>query len=87
MSHPATFNFHLLALKYIFRMLKDEAMLTAEVWKGIKPKMVITQSRRDLTVDELRKVVGLATGELKVLVRHRSLYGPPFRRLLHLALG
>ena len=64
---PATFNFHLLSLKYIFRVLKDEAKLTAEVWKGIKPKTVITQSRRDLTVDELRKVVGTATGELKVM--------------------
>jgi integrase len=64
---PATFNFHLLALKYIFRVLKDEAQLTAEVWKGIKPKMVITQSRRDLTVNELRKVVGEAKDELKVL--------------------
>jgi integrase len=64
---PATINIHLLTLKYIFRVLKDNAKLTDEVWKGIKRKTVITQSRRDLTVDELRKVVGTATGELKVL--------------------
>jgi len=44
-------------------------------WQGIKRKTVIMQSRRDLTVDELRKVVGSATGELKVLFfRHRHLH-------------
>ena len=63
----ATINIHLVTLKYIFRVLKDDAKLTDDVWQGIKRKTVIMQSRRDLTVDELRKVVGSATGELKVL--------------------
>ncbi|HEY5504710.1 MAG TPA: hypothetical protein VIK28_06085, partial [Sedimentisphaerales bacterium] len=64
---PATYNGHLNVLRYIFKTLKDTARLADNVWLKFKPLEVLTQSRRDLTVDELRQVCGRATGELKVL--------------------
>ena len=65
---PASYNNHLLTLRYIFRVLKDEARLPENVWQKAKPKTLITQSRRELTVDELRKVCTSATGELRALL-------------------
>ena len=64
---PATFNGHLNVLRYIFKTLKDAARLADNVWLKFKPLDVQTQSRRDLTVDELRLVIGKATGELKIM--------------------
>jgi integrase len=65
---PATYNFHLLTLRYIFRVLKDEARLPENVWLKPKPKTMITQSRRELTVDELRKVCTAVTGEVRLML-------------------
>jgi integrase len=64
---PGTFNFTLFVLRYVFRTLSDDAKPNADVWKKAKPKANIMQSRRELTIDELKKVCGTATGELKVL--------------------
>ena len=62
---PCTFNGHLNVLRYIFKTLKDAARLTDNVWLKYKLLEVRTQSHRDLTVDELRLVIGKATGEMK----------------------
>jgi integrase len=64
---PATYNGHLNVLRYVFKTLKDTARITDNVWLKFKPLAVLTQGRRDLTVDELKMVCGRATGELKVL--------------------
>jgi integrase len=64
---PATYNQNLALLGYVFKTLKDAACLADNVWSKYKPLEVRTQSRRDLTVDELRQVIGTATGELKVM--------------------
>ena len=64
---PGTFNFTLFLLRYIFRTLKNEAKPNADVWMKAKPKAKIMQSRRELTIDELQRVCGSATGELKTL--------------------
>ena len=63
----ATFNGHLNVLRYIFRVLKDKAQLTENVWEKPKTKPLVTQSRRELTIDELKLVCDRATGELKTL--------------------
>ena len=65
---PATYNAHLLTLRYMFRVLKDEARLPENVWQKPKPKKLITQSRRELTIEELKKVCTSATGELRALL-------------------
>ena len=64
----ATYNFHLHTLRYVFKVLKDEARLTDNIWMKPKPKTLIGFSRRELTVDELRRVCGTAQGELKTLL-------------------
>ena len=64
---PATYNFALFTLRYMFKTLKDEARLTENVWMKAKAKTNIGHSRRELTIDELKKVCGTATGEMKVL--------------------
>jgi integrase len=64
----ATFNGHLNVLRYIFRVLKDKAQLPEKnVWMKPKTKPLVTQSRRELTIDELKLVCDRATGELKTL--------------------
>jgi integrase len=64
---PGTFNFALFVLRYVFRLLKDEAKPNAEVWMSARQKVNIVQSRRELTIDELQRVCKTATGELKTL--------------------
>jgi integrase len=62
---PATYNGHLNVMRYIFKTLKEPK--ADNVWMKYSPLQVLTQGRRDLTVDELRQVISAATGELKVL--------------------
>jgi integrase len=64
---PATYNGHLNTLRYIFKTLKDTAKLVDNVWLKFNPLPTTTQGRRDLTVDELRQVIGTATGEMKMM--------------------
>jgi integrase len=62
---PATYNGHLNVMRYIFKTLKEPK--ADNVWMKFSPLEVLTQGRRDLTVDELRQVIGKATGEMKML--------------------
>jgi len=66
---PRTFNGHLHFLRYFFRVLTMEARLKDKenVWKKAKSKADIILSRRELTVDELKKVCDTAQGEMKLL--------------------
>jgi integrase len=66
-TSSGTFNFMLFVLRYVFRTLKDEARLPDNVWMKARKKTSIAFSRRQLTIDELKKVCGTATGELKTL--------------------
>ncbi len=63
----ATYNGHLNVLRYIFRILKDKAQLTENVWEKPKTKPLVTQSRRELTIEELKTVCDRATGDLRAL--------------------
>ncbi len=64
---PNTYNKHLNVLTLVFRVLKKKARLTANHWEDIQRKHLVTHSRRELTIDELKKVCKLATGELRAL--------------------
>ena len=71
---PSTYNKHLNLLALVFRVLNDKAKLTFNPWKSPKQggclqrKRLISSSRRELTIDELRKVCEAATGELKTML-------------------
>jgi integrase len=64
---PNTYNKHLNVLTMVFRVLKDKAKLTANPWEAIQRKRLTPHSRRELTLEELKKVCQNATGELRTL--------------------
>jgi integrase len=61
-------------LTLVFRVVKHKAKLTGNPWESpkrggnIQRKRMITNSRRELTIDELRKICQTATGELQTLL-------------------
>jgi len=57
---------NLLAL--VWRVLKKKARLTENPWESIERKRFKVRSRRELTVDELGRVIGAAQGEMKLLL-------------------
>lgn len=63
-----TYNKHLGLLTLVFRVVKRKAKITENPWEEIERKRLVTHSRRELTVDELRKVCGAAQGELRTLL-------------------
>lgn len=65
---PSTYNKHLNLLALVFRVLKHKAKLTVNPWEEIQRKRVVAHSRRELTIDELKKVCQSATGELRTLL-------------------
>jgi integrase len=65
---PSTCNKHLNLLTLVFRVVKNKAKLSGNPWEDIQRKRIITHSRRELTVDELRNVCQSAKGELRTLL-------------------
>ena len=65
---PNTYNKHLGLLTLVFRVVKGKAKLTENVWEDLQRKRLATNSRRELTMEELRKVCQSATGELQILL-------------------
>ena len=64
----STYNKHLNLLSMVFRVLKHKAKLSHNPWEEIQRKRIVSQSRRELTIDELKKVCLAATGELRTLL-------------------
>jgi integrase len=71
---PSTYNKHLNLLTLVFRVVKHKAKLTGNPWESpkrggnLQRKRLVTNSRRELTIDELRKICQTATGELQTLL-------------------
>jgi integrase len=66
---PNTYNKHLNLLTLFFRVLKHRAKLSGDnVWESIQRKRLVTHSRRELTIDELKTICQSATGELRLLL-------------------
>lgn len=63
-----TFNKHIQCLALIFRVLATPARLGGNPWNTVQRKRAVAISRRELTVDELRKVCEKATGEMRILL-------------------
>ena len=62
-----TTNNHLSTLRYIFKILSDEAKLPENPWSKFPQLQVMREGRRELTIDELTLVCSKATGEMKTL--------------------
>ena len=71
---PSTYNKHLNLLTLVFRVVKHKAKLTNNPWESpkrggyLQRKRLVTNSRRELTIDELRTICQAATGELRTLL-------------------
>lgn len=65
---PSTYNKHLNLLTLVFRIVKHKAKLTNNPWEEIQRKRLVTNSRRELTIDELRNICQAATGGLQTLL-------------------
>lgn len=62
-----TANNHLATLRYIFKILADEAKITENPWSKFPQQQTAREGRRELTIDELTLVCSKATGEMKTL--------------------
>jgi len=66
---PSTFNQHIGFLRLLWRVLEKPARMDApNPWTDIKRKRLVTQGRRELTIEELRRACLAATGELRTLL-------------------
>jgi integrase len=66
---PSTFNQHIGFLRLLWRVLAKPARMDApNPWTDIKRKRLVTQGRRELTIEELRRVCQAATGELRIML-------------------
>jgi integrase len=65
-----THNKHLFALSLVFRTLAEhpEARYTADPFAKVRRKVAVAVSRRELTVEELKRVCAAADGELRTLL-------------------
>lgn len=63
-----TVNKYLNLLTLVFRVLKKPGRLTTNPWEDIQRKRIVSQGRRELTVDELRNVCAAAEGDLRLLL-------------------
>jgi len=64
----STFNRHMNLLALVWRVLKKKARLSENPWESIERKRFKVRSRRELTVDELGRVIAAARGEMKLLL-------------------
>ena len=64
-----TYNKHLAFLKLIFKLLAKPARIVSNPFDDLAPKKIATHSRRDLTIEELHRVITTATGEMQMLFK------------------
>ena len=65
---PNTYNKHIAFLRLFFRVLTDAAGLKENPFDKIRSKNLKTNSRRELTIAELKTILESATGELQTLL-------------------
>ena len=65
---PNSFNKHVRFLELIYRVTRDRARPAVNPWEDINRKRVISVSRRELTIEELKRLCLDATGELRILL-------------------
>jgi integrase len=68
MVSPNTYNKHTTFLKMFFRVLQDAAGLTANPFEKIRRKNLKTNTRRELTLAELKEILEKAEGDLQTLL-------------------
>ena len=62
-----SFNKYVTLFRRMWDVLADEARITENPWAKIRHMALATHTRRELTVDELARVCGSVTGEMRLL--------------------
>ena len=62
-----TFNKYLQFLRYMFKVLAKPAKITSNPFDNIERRALNQHSHRELTIEELTKVINTATGDLRLL--------------------
>lgn len=62
-----SFNKHVRFLELLFRVLGEPARLTINPWETVQRKRGVSESRRELTTEELKTVCSAAAGEMRLL--------------------
>ena len=62
-----SFNKYMTLFRRMWDVLADEARITENPWTKIRHMALATHTRRELTVDELARVCGSVTGEMRLL--------------------
>lgn len=63
-----TYNKHLGFMRLLYRVLEKPARITANPFAAIMRRKLTTNSRRELTIDELHRIITSATGEMRLLL-------------------
>ncbi len=67
-ASPNTFNKHIAFLKLFFRVLRDRAKTPGNPFDAVQRKKLATNSRRELSLEELYRVLSTAEGDLALLL-------------------
>lgn len=62
-----TYNKRIVLFRAIWKHLEKTARLTENPWLAISKQVVVNHTRRELTVEELGKIVTSLTGEMRIL--------------------
>lgn len=62
-----SYNKYLTLFTRVWKVLEETARITANPWEKIRPKSVQSFTRRELTIEELRRVCGSVEGEMRTL--------------------
>lgn len=64
---PNSFNKYITLFRRMWDVLAEEGRMTENPWSKIRHMALATHTRRELTVDELMRVCGSVTGEMRLL--------------------
>lgn len=64
---PETYNAYLMTMRLVWRVVKKEARWTADPFEEIKRRLALPHRRRELTLEELRRVAAAVSGEMRTL--------------------
>jgi len=64
---PNSFNKYITLFRRMWDVLAEEGRMTENPWAKIRHMALATHTRRELTVDELARVCGSVTGEMRLL--------------------
>lgn len=64
---PNSFNKYMTLFRRMWDVLADEGRITENPWAKIRHMALATHTRRELTIEELMRVCGSVTGEMRLL--------------------